>query len=150
MAYIPRLGRISSYRLDNILSVETGKRCERFDEYREKLASMQGHIWGVSTGGGEELEHIDFTLRYGDEEEYIHRRLEREKRCGKVEKIDEHTSRFLAEVFDSYELIPWIRTFICRITDIHFSNPETEACFKADLKDMYRLYGLEGGEKNDF
>lgn len=106
-------------------------------------------MWGVSTQGrsGRRTEHVEFTVRYGDNEEYIHHRLEREKRCGTVEKIDGNTSRFSAEVYDASEMIPWIRTFICRIADISFSDPGTEAQFRRDLKEMYRLYGLEGGEE---
>ena len=84
-------------------------------------------------------------FRSGDYEQYIHRRLQREKRCGTVERIDQNTSRFSADVFDATELIPWIRTYICRISDIHFSDAGLEARFKHDLEEMYKLYGLEGG-----
>ena len=70
----------------------------------------------------------------------------REKRCGTVEKIDNNTSLFYADVYDVSEMIPWIRTFISRITDIHFSDPVTEVQFKKDIEKMYKLYGLEGGE----
>ncbi|MCR5847645.1 MAG: WYL domain-containing protein [Lachnospiraceae bacterium] len=149
MAYMPRMKRIRSYRLDGIISVKTEEACEQFDELRETLNGMQVHMWGVSTQSRfkERLEHVDFTIRYGDGEQFIHRRLEREKRCGTVEKIDFNTSRFSADIFDSSELIPWIRTFICRITEINFSNKEIEERFKKDIEDMYSLYGLEGGEK---
>ena len=93
------------------------------------------------------MEHVDFTVRYAPHEAYIHQRLEREKRCGKVEKLDEHTSRFSADVYDATELMPWIRTFICRITEIHFSDNILEQRFHDDLHAMYRLYGLEGGDE---
>lgn len=147
MAYSLRNRRISSFRLDNTLSVVPLEVCSNFDNYRNALDKMECHIWGVSTEShGERLEHIDFTVCYGVDEVYIHRRLEREKRCGRVEKIDEHTSRFSADVYDSGELVPWIRTFICRITDIHFSNTELEKQFKEDIDNMYRLYSLNGGD----
>ncbi|WP_312692547.1 WYL domain-containing protein [Caproiciproducens sp.] len=148
MAYVPRSKRIGSFRLDNILSVKAADVCENYDTYREKLDQMQEHIWGVSTeGGAERLEHVEFTVRYGDGEEHIHRRLEREKRCGQVERVNDHTSRFSADVYDAGELVPWIRTFICRIVDIHFSNQELEAQFKKDIDTMYRLYELNGGDE---
>ncbi len=92
------------------------------------------------------MEHVEFTVKYEDNEEYIHNRLEREKRCGTVEKIDDHTSRFTADVFDASELVPWIRTFICRITEYSFSNKILESQFKEDIEEMYRLYGIEGGD----
>lgn len=146
MAYAPRFRKIMSYRIDNILSVKYSEKWEQFDKLRERLDSMQEHMWGVSTQGrtGRNLETVTFTVCYGEGEEHIHRRLEREKRCGIVEKIAGDKSRFTAEVYDAYELIPWIRTFICRITEIHFSNPVLEKQFKEDIEEMYKLYDLEG------
>ena len=91
--------------------------------------------------------HVEFTVHFGDDEQHIHRRLEREKRCGAVERIDQNTSRFTADVFDVSEMVPWIRTFICRITDIHFSDKELEAQFKQDIEDMYEMYDLKGGDE---
>lgn len=58
---------------------------------------------------------------------------------------DDNSCRFSAEVYDTNEMIPWIRTFICRITEINFSNKEIESQFLRDLEDMYRLYELNGG-----
>lgn len=89
---------------------------------------------------------MEFTVCYTDKEKHIRNRLEREKRCGTVEHLNNNTSRFSADVFDASEVIPWIRTFICRIMDIHFSNKELEEQFKNDIKDMYALYDL-GGDK---
>jgi hypothetical protein len=43
-------------------------------------------------------------------------------------------------------MLPWIRTFICRITSIDFSNKEIESQFRRDLADMYRLYEMDGGD----
>ena len=148
MAYVPRNKRIGSFRLDNILSIQAAECCENYDTYRAKLKQMQGYIWGVSTKcESEQLEHVEFTVQYDNGEEHIHRRLEREKRCGRVERVDDHTSRFSADIYDAGELVPWIRTFICRIVSIHFSNQELETQFKNDINDMYHMYGLKGGDE---
>ena len=148
MAYTQRFKRITPYRIDHIVSVKIDDTCGQFDELREKLHGMLPHMWGVSTqsASGERIEHVEFTVKYNEYESYIHSRLEREKRCGSVERLDAHTSRFSADVFDASEMVPWIRTFICRITDIRFSNKELEEQFRSDLKEMYALYGLEGGD----
>ena len=105
-------------------------------------------MWGVSTQSfsGHRMEHVEFTVRYGDDETHIHRRLEREKRCGIVERLDANTSRFSADLFDAGEIVPWIRTFLCRITEIHFSDKDLEAQFRNDIDDMMRLYFPEGGD----
>lgn len=148
MAYTPRFKRITSFRIDNIVSVKIDEACDRFDELQEIFEKMLPHMWGVSTQSrlGAHMEYVEFTIRYADDEKHIRNRLEREKRCGKVEHIDDNTSRFSAEVFDASELVPWIRTFICRITDIHFSNENLEVQFKKDINDMYALYGIGGDE----
>lgn len=148
MAYTPRFNRITSFRLDYIVSVRLDDVSSRFDELRDTFQRMLPHIWGVSTQSrsGDRMEHVEFTVRYSDYEQHIHRRLKREKRCGVVERIDKNTSRFEADVFDASEMIPWIRTFICRITEIHFSNEILDARFRHDLEEMYRIYDLEGGD----
>ena len=61
---------------------------------------------------------------------------------GKVEKIDDNTYRFTADVYDVSEMIPWIRTFICRIIDMNFTSKTLENQFKSDLDTMYRMYGI--------
>ncbi len=153
MGYSLHDDNIEAYRLDNIATAEIKEKTptfDRFDEVRKELDDMQQHIWGVSLGdaSGKRMEHIEFTIKYGDNEKYIPKRLEREKRNGHVEHIDEHTSRFSADVYNTNELIPWVRTFICRITDISVSNQAIEENFKADLSAMYEMYGLKGGDEN--
>lgn len=152
MAYSPRLNRITPFRTDLIVSVAVHDVSERFDEWREKLEGMLPHLWGVSTQGrsNERMEHVEFTIRYLDDEQHIPRRLEREKRCGRVEHMGGNASRFSADVYDACEMVPWIRTFLCRITDIRFSNKRLERQFLDDIKEMYALYGVEGGEGRDF
>ena len=147
LGYQRNARRIKSFRLDYILTVKPGELAEDFDTCREKLDRIRKHMWGVTTrsrGGG--TEHVEFTVRYGDDETYIYDRLMREKRSGEVEKLDDNSCRFTADVYDTNEMIPWIRTFICRITELDFSNKEVESRFRGDLEDMYALYGLNGGD----
>lgn len=145
-AYVPSVGRMRMFRLDSISSVKSLCGCADFDSLRADFEAMRPHIWGVSIGNadGENIGRVSFTVRYSDSEPYIHTRLVREKRCGFVERIDANHSRFTAELYDLNEILPWIRTFIGRITDISFSDPAVEARFKNDLGAMYELYGLTG------
>ena len=84
------------------------------------------------------------TVSIGRGEAYIVRRLEREKRCGTVERLDEHTCRFTADVYDAAEMLPWLRTFIGRIVDLQCSNLYVTDTFWADLERMSALYGGDG------
>ena len=147
LAYLPEYNQFQSYRVDYLSNIKAEGVTRRFDELRAELDKMQKHMWGVSVKrnkfGADRLEHVEFTVRVNDGEDYIVRRLEREKRCGTVEKIDAHTYKFSADVYDSSEMIPWIRTFICRIIKMNFSNRAQENVFKADLCAMYSMYGID-------
>ena len=151
-AYLPEYNTFITYRIDYLSNVKLEEPTPRFDELRAELDRMQGKMWGVSVKrkkwGSEQLEHVEFTVRVEDDEGYIIQRLEREKRVGTVEKLDGNTYRFSADVYDSGELKPWIRTFICRIVQMNFSNRSMENQFKQDLEAMYRMYGIgeEAGE----
>lgn len=148
MGYSTKYHRINSYRLDYITGVKPGDISENFDQLRDKLANMQKYMWGISCNRRNALEHVEFTIYIGNGEEHIFHRLEREKRCGTIQRIDANTCRFIADVYDTGEMIPWIRTFICRITSMNFSNRTIENQFKQDIRDMYDLYQLEesGGD----
>lgn len=143
MGYSLKYRRINSYRLDYITGVKIGEISEDFNQLREKLAAMQKYMWGISCNRRSPLEHVEFTISIDTGEEHILQRLEREKRCGTVQRIDQNTCRFIAEVYDTSEMIPWIRTFICRITSLNFSNRTIENQFKQDILDMYALYQIE-------
>lgn len=144
--YMPDFNSFNSLRVDYLSNVKLEDPTPRFDELRAELDRMQSKMWGVSVKrnkwGNDHLEHVEFTIKIEDNEEYIVRRLEREKRIGTVEKLDEHTYRFSADVYDTSEMIPWIRTFICRIVKMNFSNRTIENQFKKDLEAMYRMYGI--------
>ena len=136
--------RLCSYRVDYLSKIKPGEVCPEFEELREKLAQAEPYMWGVNCHSSlKRLEHVDFTVRISEDEQFIVGRLEREKRCGKVEKIDDFHYRYSADVFDTNEMLPWIRTFISRITEMNFSNRTVENRFKNDLEEMYRMYGLE-------
>ncbi len=147
IAYQPDFNAIKSFRIDYLSDIKIEEPTPRFDELRAELDKMQSKMWGVTAKrdryGNEHTEHVEFTVKVGENEEHIARRLEREKRIGSVEKIDDYTYRFSADVYDTSEMIPWIRTFICRITELHFSNRTLENQFKSDIEKMYRMYGIE-------
>ncbi|MBE6932303.1 MAG: WYL domain-containing protein [Ruminococcaceae bacterium] len=132
------------FRLDYILTVEPKEmeaEPERFSEIWEKF---QPHLWGTSGGQGFQVDHLEMTVRYGASEGHIPKRLEREKRNGTVEIIDEHTCRYSVDVYDASELIPWLRTFIGRIVELKCSDQAVVDRFYGDLEKMAAMYGGEG------
>lgn len=132
------------YRLDAIRQVVSGNVESQYDKYIGYWEKFDPHLWGVSVGAEYNLDHIEMTIHHGPGEEYILRRLEREKRHGRIEIIDDYTCKFVADVYDASEMLPWLRTFIGRIVDLQCSNNFVVKCFYEDLDRMNGMYG--GGE----
>lgn len=142
MAYCTRRQDIHSFRLDYIREVSPGEPAPAFDKLCAELTERGRHMWGVDAGSSNRpLEHVEFDVHVDVWEPHIPRRLEREKRCGQIDQIDAYTWRFIADVYDTEELFPWIRTFIGRIQDIRFSNRAAEQRFLRDLRQMASYYG---------
>ena len=83
------------------------------------------------------------TVFVDDNEEYIINRLEREKRYGRIDAVDSHHYRFVADVYDAMEMMPWIRTFTGRITKLECSHQAVVDTFYSDFADMVKMYGGE-------
>lgn len=152
LAFHEKANRLNSYRLDYISSVRIEDEiCGKFESLRKVLDRAESHMWGVNSGWNvKHTEHVEFEIRIQKEESFIVRRLEREKRCGHVEKLDDSHYRYTADVFDTREMVPWIRTFICRLTRLNFSNRTVENELKTGIQEMYRMYGIDGGDGHDF
>ena len=149
MSYLPENDSIESLRLDRMSQVKLSDPVPRFDELRARLDGMQKYIWGVSVSRAafihNRTETVEFTVKVDKGEEFIVNRLYREKRVGTVESLGDGLYRFFAEVYDTREMLTWIRTFICRIVDIKFSNPTVAQVFHDDLRKMYKAYGVDVG-----
>jgi len=143
VAYHHRLRRIMFFRIDNIRKVKAGDVEDDFEKYNGFYRKFTENLWGVSIGSEYSLDHVEMTVHVGRNEGYIVDRLNREKRCGKVEKIDDSTYRFTADVYDATEMLPWVRTFIGRIVSFDCSNEFTKERFYEDLNAMKELYGGE-------
>jgi len=136
--------KLMFFRLDYIRSVkDVGTEADP-QPLRGKLADFLPFCWGVSVGTSRSLEHLEMTVTYTDAESHIPKRLEREKRNGTVEHLDANTSRYSVDVYDARDMLPWIRTFIGRITELKCSNESVVTRFYEDLEQMYSLYGGEG------
>lgn len=145
LAYRYTEKKLAFTRLDAIRRVEAGAYEPDYDALLSRYEKFKGHCWGVSTGEGRQLEHIEMTVRVNPGEGHILQRLEREKRGGSVERLDAHTCRFCADVYDASELQPWLRTFTGRIVQLSCSRQSVVDTFYADLARMRALYGGGGG-----
>lgn len=138
LAYDFKFNTLTSIRIDYIKKVKLAEKCLSFDKMRQQLEDAKKHMWGVIVRRN--TEHIEFIVEVNKGEEYIVKRLNREKRVGTVEIVDASHYKFSADVYDSWEVVPWIRTFIQRITSISFSNRKNQTRFLRDFEKLYSLY----------
>ncbi len=144
VAFIPEEDRYSVFRLDYIGDLETGDAYEDFQHLRDELDEMESHMWGASaqiSREPEDLETVDLIIRY-DEDRFHLEKLQRECRCGAVEDLGDGRARFTAALYDSRELIPWIRTFTGRIESCRFSSPQVQEIYDTSAERMCELYGI--------
>lgn len=150
IAISEKSNRLSAYRLDYLSKIKLCEVCEEYDDFKNTLLQTEKYMWGVNCRlYDNKPDHVEFEVRVMENEQHIVGRLEREKRCGRVEKIDETHYRYVADVVDANEMLPWLRTFISRITRIEISDREVLEVFRNDLKEMYSMYGVDGGDGND-
>lgn len=147
MCWFFKAHRIIFCRLDNLERVLEAKPVHDYDKFCAKAEQMEQHLWGVSMNRGpaaaDTLEHVELVVRISSDEPYILQCLKREKRCGRVEKTDAEHYRFIADVHDAGEMLPWLRTFIGRIESFSCSNKAVEEKFWQDLAEVYAMYGVK-------
>ena len=143
--YSAKSRRFHCLRMDAIKQVKITEPAIDFDALRTALERNRPYIWGVSFENGQNLhtETVKLTLHIlEDSEIFIIERLKREGKCGIVTRIGPNTYTYEKEVFDSNEMLPWIRTFTGRIIDIDCSSDRLKNLFYRDMEHMYRLYDI--------
>jgi hypothetical protein len=142
--YSSKTGRFSNFRLDYIKKVTSGEIEPKASDLRERLNNNLDKIWGVSFGGKNRSEIISIKLDIDEKREsYVIDRITREGQGGKLTKIEENTFLFTKEVFDTTDMIPWIKTFTGRIIQLEGTNSQVVKRFYDDMKQMASMYGIE-------
>lgn len=144
LCYHHRFKKLMFFRLDHIQKVEATVVEKKYDKYMSFCEKFRTHLWGISSGVGFRVDHLEMTIYFEEDEPYIPRRLEREKRNGRVEMIDQNTCKYIVDTYDASEMLPWIRTFIGRIEKLECSD---ETVVKQFYQDLEQVYGMYGGEK---
>ncbi len=146
LAWSPAGERFSFYRADLMDNVKTGEAYAIPPDLEGRLADFCSRSWGVTGNNFTRLDHIEMTVLAGPDERHIIDRLEREKRCGRVEQLDDTHWRFTAEVYEPLEMLPWLRTFTGRVTDLQCTDQRVIRRFWKDFDELTRMYG--GGKLN--
>lgn len=141
LGYNYKHGTFHFVRIDSIRSVEILHIEPNFERYQAMYLEFRKNLWGVSTNRHNDKEHIEMDIVVESGEQYILDRLEREKRCGSVLRVNESCWRYTADVYDALEMLPWIRTFTGRISRLVCSNEAVAERFYEELAEMRKMYG---------
>lgn len=134
----------------------------RYDEILDALERNQDLVWGVSFQGNyrhaasrARKQTIHLTLYINEEtEQHILHRLEREGKGGTITRLANNTYQYEKTVFDAQEMVPWLRTFICRIIELTVTEPGAEETnppetnrlfsqrFQQDIQEMFQMYDI--------
>ena len=87
------------------------------------------------------MQWLEMEIVFEPHEPFILQRLKREKRCASLTKLDEGRYLVRAEVFDAYEMMPWILSFTGRIARLESSNLHVVEDYHAHLQSWEELYG---------
>ncbi len=141
LTWSPVRGRFSFLRTDRIDGMEDGGEPECPADLAARTEDFLSHVWGVTGNNSRRLDHIAMTVFAGEGEEHVVRRLNGEKRCGTVVRIDDNHWRFSADVYDAREMLPWLRTFTGRISCLECTDKRVIARFRGDFDALARMYG---------
>ena len=131
-------------RIDRIMAVKLLSENPRWQQLSEDFQKQAPHIWGMSSrtaGGIQQLQWLEMEIVFGPDEPFILQRLNREKRCASLTKLEEGRYLIRAEVFDPYEMMPWILSFTGRIARLESSDPRVMKDYRANLRSWEELYG---------
>ncbi|MBR3949529.1 MAG: WYL domain-containing protein [Oscillospiraceae bacterium] len=134
-------------RIDRIMEVKLLEEDPQWEQLSKEFTEQQApYIWGMSSrtaGGIQEMQWLEMEIIFAPNEQYILQRLKREKRRATLTRLEEGRYLVRADVFDAYEMMPWILTFTGRITRLQSSNLRVMEDYRAHLQSWEELYGKE-------
>jgi predicted DNA-binding transcriptional regulator YafY len=134
-------------RIDRIMEVNILEENPQWEQLSKEFSEKQApHIWGMSSrtaGGIQQMQWLEMEVVFAPDEPFILQRLHREKRCATLTRLEEGRYLVRAEVFDAYEMMPWILSFTGRIARLESSNLRVMEDYRAHLRSWEELYGNE-------
>lgn len=137
----PNFNKLTTLRLDYIKSVEQAEKCAEAESYRKILKDSLAHSFGTTVLKYGKTEHFEMLLNIDEEkEQFILERLKRESRGGTIEKINPNTFLYSVDVFDTTDMMPWVKSFIGRIIKVSGDNQLVTNRFYSDIERLVKLY----------
>lgn len=136
--------RFSTFRLDYIKVLTPLPGREGDAQYVARAEERLTYAWGSALPSQERLQRFSMTVAVDEEkEQHIVQRLRREGRGGTVEQVSPGLWRYSKEVYDTGEMMNWVKTFIGRIVSLEGDNQSVIDRFHQDVRRLARMYGGE-------
>lgn len=143
--YINERNNFINYRLDNIKSIKTYDVVKDYEIINDMLKRKLNKCFGVSFGNSENIEEFSMKIQIDEQREhYVLERLKRECRNGTIEKLGDNIFLYKINVFDSNELLAWVKTFTGRIIEV---NCTKDFVARKVYKDIYRMKNMYNSKK---
>lgn len=130
-------------RLDFLRKISINEKCTEAENYRRKFTEILPNCFTIAAYQKSFLENFEMTLSIDEEmEKYLLLRLEHEGRNGRVTKVAPNTFVYQISVYDTKELLPWVKSFIGNIIKIKGDNQMAINSFYYDLESMAKQYEI--------
>lgn len=130
-------------RLDFLRKIKVDEKCADAENYKKIFADILPNCFTIAAYQKSFLENFEMTLSIDEEmEKYLLLRLEHEGRNGRVTKVAPNTFVYQISVYDTKELLPWVKSFIGNIIKIKGDNQMAINSFYYDLESMAKQYEI--------
>ncbi|MSU05903.1 WYL domain-containing protein [Spirochaetales bacterium NM-380-WT-3C1] len=128
------------FRLDKMHNIKTENIDDKALIHKQFYLDNHDKMWGTSIKKEWKTEHVEFVVKINSNEDYILKRINREKRNCVIKKIDETLYLITNDVLSPYSMIPWIRTFYGKIISISSSDSLFLKEIKEDISALKEYY----------
>ena len=141
MGYSTRFENFSFFRIDYIKEVKILEKAEKASEFKKLINESLPYCYMLNMDLKHKIENFEMTLKIDENtEKHILRKLNQEKRGGTVTKIAPNTFLYKRQLYNTQEIMPWVKSFIGNIISIKGDNQKDIDCFYEDIEKMDNIY----------
>lgn len=131
-------------RIDRIKKIRISNKKFQKEEYQQEVEKYQKSWCVAAPWKKNQLIEIDFF--YNEEESYIRKMVEEDKKWGSIEEIEKGHFIYRIYVNDPREMKPWIRKFGNHAKVREESQPEIAKELEKERQELLKNYGIISGE----
>ena len=141
MGYSTRFENFSFFRIDYIKEVRILEKTDKANYYKQIINESLPYCYMLNMDRTRKIENFEMTLKIDEKtEKHILRKLNQETRGGTVTKIAPNTFLYKRQLYNTQEIMPWVKSFVGNIISIKGDNQKDIDCFYEDIEKMANIY----------